>query len=253
MLLDDAARLAERLTAVNEALFERARRLVVDERLRGATLRAYFARFEPTLSSGNAPTGEGAVHTSYGALDLLADGLFALNRAPAPTVALAPEMVPCEETPVLAILDLVDQLDFGPDDRFYDLGCGLGQVVMLVHLLSGVAACGIEIEPRFVGFARQQVRALGLDGVSFMHGDVQEAALDDGTVFFLFTPFRGDLLRRVLARLHAVAQDHPIRVCTFGPCTPIVADEPWLKQRTDEIPHEYKLTVFETMMGCDGL
>jgi SAM-dependent methyltransferase len=238
-LVADAHRLAEELTGINQALFEQLRCAIQTQTLTGAALRAYGNRF----ISPNIP-GEEGPYTNYDGLDMLIDGLFALPAAPAPTLSLTAEMVHCEETPARVILDLVDQVALGPADRFYDLGCGLGQVVLLVHLLTGVPAYGVEIEPAFVRFARQQATELGLPNVHFINADAQVADYSAGTVFFLFTPFRGQLLQRVLARLQVLATRQPIRVCTFGPCTPVVAAEPWLQASPDRAPHPNKLGIF---------
>jgi hypothetical protein len=241
-LVDDAATLAAELTAINTMLFQRTRTAIQQRHLTGATLRTYFDQ----IVSYDEEANDDGVYTSYGGLDVLIDGIFALHDAPTPTLPLAAEMVHCEETPALVILDLVNQIDFGPNDVFYDLGSGLGQVAMLVHLLTGVAARGVEIEPAFVAFARQQAAALGVAGVEFMEGDAQTVDYRDGTVFFLFTPFRGALLQRVLSQLQQAAQHHPIQLCTFGPCTPAVAETPWLHTLTAGASHQYRLTIFES-------
>ena len=49
-----------------------------------------------------------------------------------------------------------------------------------------------------------------------------------GTLFYLYTPFAGSILRAVLAALAAQARQRPIRVCTFGPCVRTIAQERWL-------------------------
>jgi hypothetical protein len=69
---------------------------------------------------------------------------------------------------------------------------------------------------------------LRLSNAKFLSSDVRDADLSSGTVFYLYTPFRGSILREVLDRLRAEADTREIRVCTFGPCTPIVAEEIWL-------------------------
>jgi hypothetical protein len=48
-------------------------------------------------------------------------------------------------------------------------------------------------------------------------------------MFYLYSPFRGTILRAVLDRLQREAVSREIRVCTFGPCTATVAEEGWLK------------------------
>jgi hypothetical protein len=44
----------------------------------------------------------------------------------------------------------------------------------------------------------------------------------------LYTPFTGAILREVLSALRREALTRQIRICTFGPCTPLVAQEPWV-------------------------
>lgn len=243
-LHQQAVHLQSQLETVNEQLFQQARTAIQHKALTGSALRRYVAQFtnyQPHLSD--------QVYMSYDGLDVLVDGLFQLKKAPAATLAPAVEMVHCEETPARVLLDLIDQTPLTPDDVFYDLGSGLGQVVMLVHLLSGVKAKGVEVEPAYCAFAQEQAQELGLTGVEFINTDARAADYSDGTIFFMFTPFRGQLLQRVLERLQEVAQHHPIRLCTFGPCTPRVAEQSWLRPLTSDARHEYKLVIFESCVA----
>jgi hypothetical protein len=50
-----------------------------------------------------------------------------------------------------------------------------------------------------------------------------------GTVFYLYTPLRA-IPRAVLDSVAREAAGRKIRICTFGPCTPTVAEEQWLSQ-----------------------
>jgi len=238
-LLQDADGLAAHINEVNRHLFTQLREEVRNGALRGQPLRRYLEQFTTYSQPANDH-----VYTSYDGLDVLLDGLFALATAPGPTLSPTAEMVHCEETPARALLELVDQCALGPDDVFYDLGSGLGQVVMLIHLLTGAKAKGVEIEPAFCRFAQAQAAALGVTGVEFVNCDARTADYRDGTVFFLFTPFRGQLLREVLARVAAAAHGRAVRVCTFGSCTPRVAEEGWLRPVSADANHEYKLIVF---------
>lgn len=61
-------------------------------------------------------------------------------------------------------------------------------------------ARGIEIQEPLVRVARERASALKLD-VTFEHANVLDANLSDGTVFFLYAPFNGDTLQKVLARV----------------------------------------------------
>jgi SAM-dependent methyltransferase len=101
------------------------------------------------------------------------------------------------------------------DDVVIDLGAGLGKVVLLAHLLTGATTRGIELQPALVERAREAARRLGASA-RFTHADVRDADLDDGTVFFLYLPFTGPALTRVLQRLHAIAKRRAIVVCSLG-------------------------------------
>jgi hypothetical protein len=131
--------------------------------------------------------------------------------------------LPCGVDEILA-------LPIGPEDALVDLGSGVGRVVILAHLVFGVRASGIEIQEPLVRIARERSR--GLPGVSFAHADASETALD-GSVFFLYAPFNGELLTRVLARLAEVARRRPIVVCTVGVEFHHV---PWMRKRVTSNP-----------------
>lgn len=113
-------------------------------------------------------------------------------------------------------------------DLFVDVGSGLGRAAALVHLLTGAAAVGIEVQPALVAGARALAARLNLAGVSFVEGDAAEAVapLQAGSVFFLYCPFSGERLVKLLANLEMVARTRAIRVCCVDlPLPPC----PWLE------------------------
>jgi hypothetical protein len=240
-LCRQAAALRHRLEAVDERLFQRLRGWIQSGKVAPSTLRREFDRY-----TGYVPSGERPAHLGYDGLDHLIDGLLCVEPVPRKTVELAPEMVHLETTPARAILDLVDHASLTPSDVLVDIGSGLGQVAILVHLLSGIETRGIEIDPAFCRYARRCVRALGLTGIEFVPVDARDADYTTGTVFYLFTPFVGDMLQAVLDRLRAEARVRSIRVCTYGPCTPHVARQPWLACDAPDPEHEFKLAVFHS-------
>jgi hypothetical protein len=132
--------------------------------------------------------------------------------------------IPCS---VEALLRVVDQVAVAPTDVFVDLGSGLGRAVVLVHLLTGAEGIGVEIQSTLALGACTLADRLGLRGVSFIHGDAARniEKVERGTIFFLYCPFGGERLVRVLADLGRVARTRAIRVCsldiTLPPC-------PWL-------------------------
>jgi protein-L-isoaspartate O-methyltransferase len=100
-------------------------------------------------------------------------------------------MVHLEVTPARAILDMVDHVPFRPDDV---IGSGLGHVALLVAWLTGITVKGIEIDPGYCQKAQQLVAELGVGNVDFVTADARTAVYDEGTIFFMFTPFRGQML-----------------------------------------------------------
>jgi SAM-dependent methyltransferase len=187
------------------------------------------------------------VHTGYDALDALIDGALDLNVIPAPTRRPEREMIHLEPTPARVVLEVVDRVDWQPEDVFYDLGSGLGQVPTLVHLLTGVWAVGVEIEPAYCRVARAGAEALGISEVSFVQADARAADYGPGTVFYLFTPFVGEMLQAVLDRLHDQTRGRAITVCSYGPCCPHVARQAWLRCSDPDPEHEFKLALFESL------
>jgi hypothetical protein len=120
--------------------------------------------------------------------------------------------VPYWPCPVRLILSAVSHSALAGGDVFVDLGAGLGRVAMLAHLLTGAAAIGIEAQRHLVERGQRRCRDLRLKAVQLVHGDASELAFE-GTVFFLYSPFNGRTLERVVSRLEALARARPITVC----------------------------------------
>lgn len=133
--------------------------------------------------------------------------------------------LPCSVDDVLAI---VHDVPLGPDDDLVDIGAGLGRVVILTHLLTGVRARGIELQPHLVERARASIGALGLTAVDIIEGNVADMPLD-GSVFVLYAPCNGAMLARVIDRLAEVARRRQITVCTIDM---ELAEVGWLAAQT---------------------
>jgi hypothetical protein len=190
--------------------------------------------------------------SGYDALDLLVGGLLDADGLPQERATREPEMVAYQPTPARSILQLIERANIGPADFLYDLGSGLGRVAIMVGLLSGARARGIEFEPAYCEYALRCARRLNVSGVDFLQADVRDAPLAEGTVYFLYTPCRGELLRQVLERLRAEASERLIRICTYGPCTAEVAGATWLRHADDLDLSEYEIAVFEPVRVIQG-
>jgi len=126
------------------------------------------------------------------------------------------------------------------------LGSGLGQVTILINLLAGITARGIEFEPAFCDYAGDCAANLSLSNVTFINADARKADYSEGTVFFMFTPFRGEILQEVLEMLRKESLRRKIKIITYGPCTPLVAFQNWLNFATPGGNDLYRLGFFSS-------
>ncbi len=147
--------------------------------------------------------------------------------------------LPCS---VDAILAMIDHARVESRDVFVDVGAGVGRAAILTHLLTGAAAIGIEIQARLVSAARERRALLNLRRFGVVHGDATELTgyVPIGSVFFLYCPFSGERLEKVLDELEPIARRRTIRVCCVGMPAP---ERPWLRPIAT---HEGELAVYRS-------
>jgi hypothetical protein len=211
-----ARALSARLEAANVELYQTIRR----EIQRGAGRDALL----PWVPKSGLVQREG-----YDFLDELIIGVFEFPESGIEPVRLAAEMVFYQPTPARHIFDLIDRTALTERDVLVDLGSGLGHVPLLASICTPAFSIGIELESAYIDCARQSAQGLNLNNVTFLQRDARTADFSAGTVFYLYTPFTGTILRAVLDSLEREASRREIRICTFGPCTPVVGKEPWLE------------------------
>jgi SAM-dependent methyltransferase len=186
----------------------------------------------------------------YDNLDIFINGLFSFQRLPEQTKELEPEMAYYQKTPARIILEVVEKAHITKKDIFFDLGAGLGQVAILVSLLTGITAIGVEFEPAFCDYARARAAELSFSNVVFINADAREADYSQGTIFFMFTPFKGAILQAVLAILRKESLAREIKIITYGPCTIEVAAENWLRKEDPEDVNIYTPAIFSSIKNC---
>lgn len=141
--------------------------------------------------------------------------------------SLPPGCVPYLPSPIDKLIEIAEHADVQPSDVFVDVGSGVGRATVLMHLMTGAAAIGLEIQPPLVVASRDLSTRVAAERVTVVHGDAAHTAgrMTSGTVFFLYCPFSGDRLDKLLADLESIAQTRPIRVCCLDlPLPPC----PWL-------------------------
>lgn len=159
--------------------------------------------------------------------DAWLDVVLGLDSLPDDGPALPRGCVPYLPCGVDVLLRMVEHAEVQASDVFVDIGAGVGRAAALVHLVTGASAIGLEIQPALVHAAREMVARSGLSSVAQVEGDAAQLAgfITTGTVFFLYCPFSGERLEKVLDELEAIARTRQIRVCCVD--LPLPA-RPWL-------------------------
>ena len=226
------------MDAANHALYQEIRADI--RRGDGARRLLGWAKvYDPAVHADYQLNGVG-----YDYLDALVTGVLQFDEPGSGIAELAPEMVFYQPTPARFIFDLIRCSGLSAQDVLIDLGSGLGHVPLVANICTGARCIGIEIERVYAECARRSAQALELKRVTFIQQDVRSADLSEGTVFYLYTPFKGAVLRRVLDMLKHEASKREIRVCTLGPCTDAVLQESWLKVEGEQIVDQ--LTLFRS-------
>jgi len=221
--------------AINQRLFEAIRH----EIRRGAGAEAMRAWAPATHSATPALEADG---DRYDHLDALLSGILQLEEPASEPAELDADMVFYQPTPARRIFELIARTGLAERDVLVDLGSGLGHVPLLAAICTQARCVGIELEAAYVDCAARCAESLGLANARFVQQDARDADLSTGTVFYLYTPFVGAMLGDMLARLRNEADAREIRIATLGPCTPIVAREPWL--RSADTPKTDRLVLF---------
>lgn len=236
LLKQRAENIKVKLDETNRRLFEKLREEISAEHHKSAA----FA----DMVKGYVDRKIEPAEPDYDNLDLFINALLHVEDLPEPVVELDAEMVFYQKTPARVIFELVEKIGLNESDVFFDLGSGLGQAVILVNLLSGIKAIGVEIDPAFCDYSEKCASLLNLPGIMFINADVRHVNYSEGSVFFMYTPFRGQMLLEVLEILRLESRKRKIRVVTYGPCTAQVILQNWLVCDAGCNGSIYKLHVF---------
>ncbi len=242
LLKQRAENIKVELEAINNNLFKKLRE---DIRSNGCT-REQFKNLVGKYLDKNTYGGDHE-EAGYDNLDIFINGLLSPLAIPEQTTALEPEMVFYQKTPARIIFELAENAFITEDDVFFDLGSGLGQAAILVNLLVGAKALGVEFEPAFCNYASDCATQLNLPNVSFINADARQADYGEGTVFFMYTPFKGEILQDVLALLRSQSLTRKIKIITYGPCTALVASQACLDITASNDDNIYKPAVFTSI------
>ena len=161
--------------------------------------------------------------------ELSADGFDAAHGTDTAAVLAGRELGPCvtrdghlvihyettSEAAIRAPLDcLAARLDLSAC-TFVDLGCGKGKPLLVAATYPFRRLVGVDISPACIAVARRNLRRYGPERVDparveLLTMDAEDFAFPAGPlVVYLFNPFPGAVLRRVVARLEASLRERP--------------------------------------------
>ncbi len=104
-------------------------------------------------------------------------------------------------------------LKLPPTTHFCDIGCGLGRICVLAAEMNYARVTGVELAPELCEAARVNVAHCRLSAAARATIQIVQAdALDycttsDDDVFFMFRPFSGEFLTRMLDRIAGRASE----------------------------------------------
>ncbi|MEM7402486.1 MAG: hypothetical protein AAF310_00485 [Myxococcota bacterium] len=121
-----------------------------------------------------------------------------------------------------AARELLSELQLGKEDVFYDLGSGVGKLVLQAHLATPVGkSVGIELSKTRYDIANDALKQLRADGLidparvlQLRLQNILTAKWDDATVVYTCSTLFPDKLMQGMADKIA-AIDHPVRVITL--------------------------------------
>jgi hypothetical protein len=233
-----AKSLQAKFEAANREVYEAIRRDI--QQGQGSTsLRQWFPKLDASADVSGITNGAG-----YDYLDELIIGVLGFEEIGDTIVQPTAEMVFYQPTPARHIFDLIVRTALNEHDVLVDLGSGLGHVPLLASICTRARSVGVELEPVYVACARRSAATLNLKNATFIQQDARAAELTNGTVFYMYTPFSGNLLRAVLDSLQQEGTRRDIRVCTFGPCTATTAAEDWLE--AVGVPQAGRVSIFRS-------
>lgn len=155
--------------------------------------------------------------------DHLVEEILDVAYPPLSEWQLPSDAVPYSPSGLSEILFAIENAQLAPHETFLDLGSGLGKVVLLVALLSGAQAHGVELDPRLVAGSRAAALALGLHNAHFIEGDIRVAALPAADAYYMFIP----VLRSTEIARRLAARSGERRFALFAPALDL-QELPWL-------------------------
>ncbi len=171
----------------------------------------------------------GIVRTSFLAIAEIADHYFdfryrtdTMSVVPVSELGVADAAkkgaLPYKATRMMPLRKLFRRLTFPANATLIDLGCGKGRVLLIASQCGFETARGVEFSARLCEVARSNCanfkeRAGVATTFEVFESDVVDyVTQDDENVFFMYRPFVGTVMRKVLANIAASVEANPRQV-----------------------------------------
>jgi len=120
-----------------------------------------------------------------------------------------------EAIPYWLLRRIVRNVSHGPEDVFFDIGCGKGRAIALFSRCKIKKCIGIEIDPALARIAVQNADTLRgrIAPIEVRVENATDSDYDTGTIYFLFNPFGSATLSAVLKNIQASLDKQPRKIC----------------------------------------
>lgn len=117
-------------------------------------------------------------------------------------------------------------LNLGPDDTFYDIGCGVGRSICY-YAHRGISSVGVEFDRQLATRAELNIRSLRgpHSPVTVICEDATTVDYAGATAFYLFNPFPSEVLCRFLENIRSSNPGSKMRIAYCFPIHSAVIDQ----------------------------
>lgn len=143
-----------------------------------------------------------------------------------------------QPTPITLVRNWLKEIPPSHSDTIFELGCGTGRAAFAMALLSEASIVGVEISSTLCRVARKLAELNKISRFCLIENDVRNVDFSGGTIFYLFNPFKGELLDIVIDKIRVVAEKRPITVVAMGDCRASLETRGWLNRTGGAKEHQ---------------
>ena len=142
---------------------------------------------------------------------------------------------------------IMNHLKIKPTDAILDYGVGKGAAVAMMSEYPFRLVSGVDISKELIDICEKNIKTLGIKNIElFTHDAGEFKEIDDYTHFYLFNPFPGNVVKRVLNNIAKSCERNPRKITFIYYCARHrdVVDEHSYFHEVDELEGKYWKTIF---------